>query len=213
MGFIEELEQRNKEEIKKWQEEKERETKARQEEQEKLRIQETTEMEDKKRLYRLWRESESQFNASGLGTMLGRLRSISAISEFSPEKSDWETIYGYSKDGTLPPEEVWPEKYWKEFKNKDGAFHVKVVVSTHTKSGSGYRYTVIEKSFNIIADPSGSITFKYGGFFGGYNKIDKSVWQQNPNELEKLLEKSFKSPIVTRTAGESSPPESRGWNS
>lgn len=213
MGFIEDLERRNKEETKKWQEEGERKTEARQQEQEKLRIQEAMEMEDKKRLYRLWRESESQFNASGLGTMLERLSRISAISKFSPEKSDWETIYGYSRDGTLPPEEVWPEKYWKEFKNKDGAFHVKVVVSTDIEKGSGYRYTEIEKFFNIVAGHNGSITFEYGGFFGGHNKIDKSVWQVNPNELEKLLEKSFKNPIVTRTVKESSPPERRGWNS
>lgn len=140
--------------------------------------------------------------------MLSRLREAGSIRSFSL-KSTAEQIFSeyvdreYERDGTLPSKEALPERYWKEFNNKDGSFHTKVIVSDENRDIGPGRYVNTKRFFNIITDSTGLITFEYGTrFFPHYKKVQPSVWGKDPNLLEEVLETAFKSPRTIRAKGE-----------
>ena len=192
MGFIEEVEQMSRERNKKLQEDIEKERRIEQKKQEGLRLQKNSEMEEEERLYRLRREAEVQFNASGLKTMLSRLNEVRAIRSFWSGGSNVK------------------EEYWKQKKlasetskaSKDGSFHTKVVVSDETRNMTRWTYVSTEKFFNIITDSTGLITFKYGTILPRHKEIQRSVWTKSPNLLEELLKKAFISPRTIMIRGE-----------
>lgn len=206
MGFIEKEEEKSRERAEKTREDAERKRRINQENLDRLRLQKDIELEEKKRLYRLQREAEIQFNISGLKTMLSRLKEVGSIRSFS-SKSDAEQVSEnvdkeYGRDGTLPSEEVWPEGYWRKFENKDGSFHTKVIVSDENRNITRWKYVNTERFFHITTDSRGLITFEYGTRSVRYEKAQRSEWRKDPNLLEDLLEKAFNSPRTIKTKGE-----------
>lgn len=186
MGFIEKLEQKSRGRNKKSQEDGERELRVYQENQDRLRLQKTFVMEEKKRLLKLRREAKVQFAASGLVEMLDRLRKARAI-----KSSLSESVVEEDRELHLS------ERDWEEMKIKDGSFRTKVIVS-EGRRGDKWTYVDTERFFNIITDSTGLITFEHGTRFPRHREIQRSVWGKDPNLLEEVLEKAFKSPQEAR---------------